>query len=113
MEESGRFQTLDGQRTHEADPRRGIWYSASCTYWTDDWTTLKRLELYPIPACPHCGSPGLQTTAEEWDTGVRNFATSHPHYAEFVDSLKSAPCQRLVDGHGYTDLYSTWVSTRN
>lgn len=59
-----KYLTLAGKKTISTDPKRGVWYSANCYYWTDDWSKLK-LRNGRIPCCPECGTPGLQMTADQ------------------------------------------------
>lgn len=80
------YRRLDGTKTSDRDPKRGVWYAASmaCGYWTDDWSQLAKTNL-GVPACPHCGCPGMQITADKWLHGAELFEKEgHPHYAEFV-----------------------------
>lgn len=83
------YQRIDnGEVTTADDPARGVWYPAgSCGYWTDDWSKLGNRG--GIPCCPHCGCPGMQTTAKNWFDGAEKFEKDdHPHYCAFLADSK-------------------------
>lgn len=77
------------------DPPAELFYSANCTFWTDDWDWL-RLEnkrgvshlgtAGGVPVCPGCGSPGFVaevgayfSQAREWEDGTSPAAPGVPH----------------------------------
>lgn len=72
-----RYLTVNGSPTSADDPKRLVWYSAGCTFWTDDWEQL-RLSL-GIPVCPDCGCPGYQIDAAKWFESARTY-TEIPNY---------------------------------
>lgn len=87
---------LDGKGTHENDPLRGIWYSAQCSYWTDDWDALSLIDGR-IPCCPDCKSVGMQTTARDWFQGAEIFqAQGNPEYVEWINKIKGSCIGRGV-----------------
>lgn len=90
QEKIERYQRLtNGMPTTADDPLRGVWYSAKCAYWTDDWTKLDTVCVGGIPSCPRCKSVGFQTTAKDWQIGIEMFEEdNHPRYREFVDAQK-------------------------
>lgn len=61
-----KYITTHGEPTHKDNTQREIWYSAHCTYWTDDWSKLKTVGP-GIPVCPYCSCPGMQLMALHWD----------------------------------------------
>jgi len=61
--------TQSGTKCGPDDPLRAVWYSAMCTYWTDDWSKLGYAGP-GIPTCPVCRSPGMITNRKDWDEGV-------------------------------------------
>ena len=98
-----RYQTLEGRSTHKNDPKRGVWYASNtdwCGYWTDEWTML-RLVGPGIPACPHCGCVGLQTTYGSWIKDATNFETDggHPRYVEFLLTRRNVCSRSLPPVH--------------
>lgn len=84
----------DGTQTTVDDPKRLLWHSATCTFWTDDWSLLA-LAGPGIPCCPDCESPGYQTTAEKWDEGVSAADKQRPGYMRLVHRWKG-----ICRGHG-------------
>ncbi len=102
-----KYQRIDnGQATTVDDPKRGIWYSAHCGFWTDDWTTLKAMPV-GIPCCPDCGCPGMQTNAEDWHGGADRFqAEGNPRYTEFL-ALRKEKCGGR--GFGFMSAYKDWL----
>lgn len=84
----------DGTPTVSDDPLRLVWYSATCSRWTDDFDTLSRRG--GIPVCPSCGSPGYQCTAGEWDSSAAAFQdNNNAGYVVFINGLKN-----VCRGHG-------------
>lgn len=49
-----------GKETVKENPNRGMWASATCTYWTDNFSKVffVRRGNMDIPVCPECGSVG-------------------------------------------------------
>lgn len=95
MKLAPKYLTLVGRDATADDPKRLIWYSTRCFYWTDDWSKLKKYGP-GIPCCPRCGTPGMQTTAEEWFRSIAAHETDgHPGYAATVvagkEKCKVAP----------------------
>lgn len=77
----------DGRQTNADDQLRGVWYSAGCGYWTDDWD--KVASKPGIPKCPTCGCPGMQTEYSQWIAGARRFEKEdHPGYMRFLQDRK-------------------------
>jgi len=65
------YITKHGQFTGPEDPDRLVWFSSSCTYWTDDWSTLAAKGARFI--CPRCRAIGLRTTYEDWVRKIEEF----------------------------------------
>lgn len=105
------YQRIDnGEPTTANDPKRGVWYSAACSYWTDDWTKL-RTDRMGIPCCPKCGCPGLQTEAGSWFSGAMLFEEQgHPFYREFLDTNKEACLGRRAKP--LMERYESYVASR-
>lgn len=80
-----------GKPTTNADPKRGIWYSAGkgCDYWTDDWSRL-RILANGIPSCPHCGAFGYQVEAGPWFRSADEKEAESPGYLEVLAKKKEA-----------------------
>lgn len=85
-----KYRTESGEKTTADDPKRVLWYSSRCGYWTDDWDKLTKVGP-GIPACPHCQAVGFQTTAENWDRGIDAYEAQDPGYKE---RLKQEQCSR-------------------
>lgn len=83
------------EECNKDDPSRYVFYSAKCTYWTDDFSKLGRTK-FGIPCCPICSSVGFQTTFEEWMTAALEHATrlNEERYCGYIESLKEKhlPC---------------------
>lgn len=95
MKLAPKYLTLAGKETTADDPKRLLWYSTRCFYWTDDWSKLKKFGS-DIPCCPRCGIPGMQATAEEWNDSVLAYEMAgHPGYFALVfagkEKCKVAP----------------------
>lgn len=73
-----------------------VWYGL-CTFWTATWDTLSRTPN-GIPCCPHCGSPGFQTSLENWDP-ARFEAEGNEGYGAFLESLRE-----VCHGRGVTTM---------
>jgi hypothetical protein len=100
-----KYRTLHGTRVDADNPDRGIWYSAGCTFWTDDWN---QLDATPggIPCCPYCRCVGMQTTAEAWFGGVARFqAEGNPGYVNFI-AQSGQQCRRPM---GFMAWYKEWL----
>lgn len=99
-----RYMNEKGDTTAE-DPDRMLWYSARCTYWTDNWAKL--ITVGPgIPACPHCKSVGLQTTWAKWWEGAKAYeeqGPEHAWYRKFLTDNKEY-CGRV----GLPVLHKLW-----
>lgn len=97
-----RFQNRSGEAVDSQDPARELFYSAGCTYWTDDWTKLG-LVMGRIPCCPSCGSVGYQTNARDWFSGAtKHEAAGHPRYRIVLNRTKEVCHGR---GIGMAALY--------
>lgn len=60
-----KYVTQNGKPVSATDPKRAVWYSARCSYWTDDWS--KVVKVGPgIPACPTCQSVGFIADADKF-----------------------------------------------
>lgn len=82
------YRTLNGRPCTDSAPERGIWYSAGCTFWTDDWSALRSFGP-GIPCCPDCGAPGMQTDAKDWEGGAAKFEQQgNPGYVVFLTGYK-------------------------
>lgn len=92
-----RYQSLDtGESLKADDPKRGVWYSTRCTFWTDDWTRLASNR--GIPCCPYCGAVGYQITFQEWDDGAKAYEKQgHPGYVKRLNALKDVQCGPIPD----------------
>ncbi len=91
------------------DPERGIWYSASCGYWTDDWSKLATIGP-AIPCCPKCGCPGMHCTAEEWLGGAATFEVKGmSRYLECVTMHKERCFGRGWNG---LEFYKRWLKAQ-
>ena len=84
---------IQGNTVAADDPKRMLWYSASCGYWTDDWSTLCKLGP-GIPCCPICGCPGMQAAAGEWFDGATEYEKGHPGYLAFLNENKETCLKR-------------------
>lgn len=94
---------LSGKPVAADDPSRGIWYSM-CTYWTDDWDTLR--VRGGIPCCPTCGSPGMQTTAADWFLGAAiHQGKGNPGYIAFLNQSQEQ-CRKPL---GFMAWYREWL----
>lgn len=101
-----KYRRLDtGESVAADDPERGIWYSAGCGYWTDDWSQLSCFGA-GIPCCPHCNCPGMQTTAREWFVVLPEFLRSHPRYDEWLP-ISDKHCSR-ADNISFMEAYEMW-----
>lgn len=90
---TAKYQRLDtGEPTTSDDPKRGVWYSVTCTFWTDEWDLLKVVGP-GIPCCPYCNSVGFQIDADRWSVPDQ-YEAEHPGYREQLASYKNAPCKR-------------------
>lgn len=76
----------DGKHVDAADPKRLLWYSAGCGFFTDDWNQLRTNG--GIPCCPKCGCVGMQIEAGKWEEGAANHDKTHPHYLAFLATAK-------------------------
>jgi hypothetical protein len=105
MNTNPKYVTLNGEVTDVYDLNRAIWYSAVCTYWTDDWCKLSAT-FGKIPCCPYCRSVGFQTTAKEWCGDVARFqAAGNPGYVNFIDQSRQQ-CKRPM---GLMTWYKEWL----
>lgn len=102
------YMTSTGKHVTADDPKRMIWYGITpCSFWTDDWSTLRRWN--GIPICPVCSAPGMWTEAEKWEKGVADFTVMHARYDEFMQYIKG---HCLKQSHGVGDflrLYDGWM----
>ncbi len=80
-----RYHDEAGRATSPDDPRRLMWYSTRCSYWTDDWTELKLLGQR-IPCCPTCQAVGYQSPFEAFEFMLQSKETSKqlPGFAAYV-----------------------------
>lgn len=96
------IRTLSGESCTADDPERGIWYGL-CTYWTDDWNKVRS---GGVPQCPHCGSPGMQTTAKVWFAGAQRFQSEgNPGYMAFIAQSKEQ-CKRPMK---FMEWFRQWL----
>ena len=70
-----------------------LWYSAQCSYWTDDFDDLDKTESVDkavggIPCCPHCGMVGYQIELGDWNDGLAHYDREEPGYQDFIIELK-------------------------
>lgn len=103
------YRRIDnGRKVSATNPARGIWYSAGCGYWTDDWNKVRgHGPGHQIPCCPSCGSVGYQGAWEEWFADATAYQNeNHPRYIEFL-FLRKETC----GGKGYNFLegYEAWL----
>lgn len=77
-----RYRRENGDSTTADDPQRVMWYSASCGYWTDDWSKLKKAG--GIPCCPTCGMVGMQAEYGSWMCGAEEYGETHPGYMDLI-----------------------------
>src|SRR4051812_27341626 len=82
-----RYLDDHGNQVTATDPKRLIWYSVGCGYWTDDWAILAKTGP-GIPCCPKCGMVGMMTTAQRWDRGAAAYDQQNPGYAAFLSENK-------------------------
>jgi len=101
-----RYCTLDGKQCESTDDERGVWYSVSCGYWTDQWNLLVS---NPIPSCPKCGCPGYQVIWKDWFGGAKKYEETNPGYSEFLLEVKEKCFRR---GWNYSEAYQKWVEER-
>jgi len=100
-----KYVTLDGKETTIHDHDRGIWYGASCTFWTDNWMVVSARGS-GIPCCPQCGSVGMQTTAREWFGGAARFQSEgNPGYVNFIKQ-SAEQCKRQL---GFMQWFREWL----
>ena len=66
--------------------KKQLWYSASCRYWTDDWSKLKIHHV--IPCCPVCGSLGYIIGVKEWWKSAKAYGKDKPGYVKWLKSVK-------------------------
>lgn len=80
----GKYIDVDGKPVPKGSARALVWYSATCSYWTDDWSKLA-LSGPGIPVCPHCQSPGYQDTVANFQRGAEQFqGAGNPGYVHFL-----------------------------
>lgn len=84
-----KYQTLDGDPTTADDPKRGVWYSVSCTFWTDEWDKLALSGMTPV--CPHCGCVGFETTAQGFAVSPE-YEAKHIGYEAELMTIKNTKC---------------------
>lgn len=101
---SENYRKANGQPTTQDDPERLMWYSARCTYWTDDWSKLVLSTGSRIPCCPNCGSPGFQGEMEPWIESAIAYADTNPGYYQFLLGVKEA-CKKI-------NLAQAWVAAQ-
>lgn len=63
------YLDIQGKPVDANDDTRLMWYSAKCSYWTDDWSKLG----YGIPSCPNCHSVGLHSLYKEWERSAKRY----------------------------------------
>lgn len=102
-----KFQTMDGDITNESDPKRAVWYSLMCGYWTDDWTKLAKVGS-GIPCCPVCHCPGCYGTIEEWFDGINEHDKNYPGYHEFITGIK----EKCLGRKGGTEAMKKFAPTK-
>lgn len=96
----------DGRGTNENDPIRGVWYSAACGYWTDDWDKVV-IAMNSIPCCPTCRCPGFQTEYAQWIAGaMKHELNGHSGYVEFLGGQKETCGGR---GFSFKEAYREWI----
>lgn len=88
-------RTDRGDLVQADDPLRLVWYSTSCSFWTDDFDLLTKAGATGIPCCPKCHCVGFQTTASAWEAGVRAYSVGQPAYAKFIADHKN-----VCEGYG-------------
>jgi hypothetical protein len=96
-----------GHAVASNDPSRGVWYSSSCGYWTDDWSKL----VGSIPSCPQCRSVGFQTTYADWIESSDKFEKEgHPRYTEWLLEDKEI-CTRgtSIFISNFIERYRKWL----
>lgn len=66
-----------------------IVYGARCLWWG----SINETHVIPgvgIPCCPHCGSPLFEVDSiAVWTAGIQEQSKIDPHYAQFVDWLRT------------------------
>lgn len=72
-----------GLETSGFDPKRVVWYSMDCGYWTDDFDRLTS-----ALTCPFCGSVGGIVSHAYWDACAETHESYHPGYLEFIRTYK-------------------------
>ncbi len=60
-----------------------LFHSVNCGFWTIDFDKLS--SNGGIPCCPTCGSPGFETTTEEWDKGLDQMSAK---YVDWIDGMQ-------------------------
>lgn len=104
------FRLLSGEATNQLDPKRRIWYSTGCGYWTDDWSKLC-IEAHTPPACPHCGCFGFSTPMDLWSQVPPEFLKCYPRYDEWL--LKSKEKCNKALGANFMDHYFDWMKNES
>lgn len=93
-----------GAPTHKNDPERAVWYSAGCTYWTDNWRRLGQTRN--IPVCPFCGCVGYIIEMSRWMAEAVKFEEEgHPRYVEFLKQSK----EKYHTAGGALHQYAKWL----
>lgn len=91
---SENYRKANGTPTTKDDPERLMWYSARCTYWTDDWSQLLLAIGSRIPCCPNCGSVGYQGEMGPWLDSAEAYAEANPGYFQFLLEHKEV-CKKV------------------
>ena len=68
-----------------------IWYSVSCSYWTDNFDDLTNdltANGLSIPCCPRCGMVGYQIELDMWNEGLEKYDKEEPGYKDFINEIK-------------------------
>lgn len=100
-----RYLLENGQDTTPDDPLRQVWYSAGCSYWTDDWNSLA-CTAGTIPACPNCLSVGYQAQASAFLLAAKSIDRTVPGYVRLIPLTRNR-CLKVSPAF-LLELFRAW-----
>lgn len=112
LKDNPKFLDTAGRLVGRNDESRIVWFSARCTYWTDDWSVLSKTFPHGIPICPNCKSPGLQAEFKDWVRSAKRYDEHvSPMYAQFVMYVKEK-CITFPNGKPVPikEVYKQWYA---
>lgn len=76
------------EETSADDPKRAVWSSLGCGYWTDDFSRLRKDdEEERLYFCPDCGSPGRVMPMDRWEDINGRINKAHPGYSVVLEKM--------------------------